>query len=100
MRFVAFFLDRTDNHASHSSRSNSSTLFFFRAIMLEGKEEDATVNQSGIYRVVHDPVHLKEHEVTCVYGKKFPPCKNCGRHVRFVLERAAVHIENHKEFKG
>lgn len=58
------------------------------------------VKQSGIYRVVHDPVHHKEHEVTCVYGKKFPPCRNCGRHVRFVLERAAMHIENHKEFKN
>ncbi len=58
------------------------------------------VQQSGIYRVIHDAVHNKEHEVTCVYGKPFPPCNNCGKHVRFVLERAAQHIEKNPHFSS
>jgi hypothetical protein len=57
------------------------------------------VPNSGIYRVVHDPNHRAEHEVTCVYGKPFPPCNHCGHHVRFVLERAARHITSHDDFK-
>ena len=57
------------------------------------------VPNSGIYRVVHDPVHSQEHEVTCVYGKVFPPCNHCGHHVRFVLVRAAHHVATHDHFK-
>jgi hypothetical protein len=57
------------------------------------------VPHSGIYRVVHDTNHAAEHEVTCVYGKHFPPCNHCGHHVRFVLVRAAKHIELHDDFK-
>jgi hypothetical protein len=57
------------------------------------------VPHSGIYRVIHDPNHSEEHEVTCVYGKVFPPCNHCGHHVRFVLVRAAHHIETHDHFK-
>jgi hypothetical protein len=57
------------------------------------------VPHSGIYKVVHDPVHSKEHEVTCVYGKRFPPCNHCGHHVRFVLVRAAQHIIHNEHFK-
>ena len=52
----------------------------------------------GVYRVVHDSTHSQEHEVTCVYGKKFPPCRGC-RHPRFVLVRAAHHIDTHEHFK-
>lgn len=59
-----------------------------------------TVKRSGIYLVVHDAYHTKQHEVTCVYGKVFPPCNHCGRHVRFVLDRAAQHIEQNENFKG
>jgi hypothetical protein len=57
------------------------------------------VPASGIYKVIHDPTHTQEHEVTCVHGKRFPPCRDC-RHPRFVLVRAARHIENHELFKG
>jgi hypothetical protein len=57
------------------------------------------VERSGIYRVVHDSHHTKEHEVTCVHGKKFPPCNHCGDHVRFVLRVFAQHIENNENFK-
>lgn len=55
--------------------------------------------QSGIYRVVHDKNHASPHEVTCVYGETFPPCRNCGSGVRFVLVRAAKHLTNHELFK-
>ncbi|MGA7792633.1 MAG: hypothetical protein WCA19_06295 [Candidatus Acidiferrales bacterium] len=54
--------------------------------------------QSGIYKVLHDPHHAQEHEVTCVNGKKFPPCSGCN-HPRFILVRAAHHIETHEFFK-
>jgi hypothetical protein len=58
-----------------------------------------TVEASGIYKVTHDTRHAEEHEVTCVYGKKFPPCNHCGHKVRFVLVRPAKHIEKHDLFK-
>jgi hypothetical protein len=57
------------------------------------------VERSGIYRVTHDPNHAQEHEVTCVYGKRFPPCNHCGHDVRFVLVRGARHIETDENFK-
>ena len=56
------------------------------------------VPRSGIYKVVHDTVHSEKHEVTCVYGKKFPPCNHCGHDVRFVLVYAAQHVEHNKNF--
>jgi hypothetical protein len=62
-------------------------------------EPGQKVPHSGIYRVIHDPYHSEEHEVTCVFGKPFPPCKHCGHHVRFVLERSAKHIASHEDFK-
>ena len=57
-----------------------------------------TVPSSGIYRVTHDPQHTQEHEVTCIAGKIFPPCRGCN-HPQFVLVRAAHHIETHEHFK-
>lgn len=56
------------------------------------------VPKSGIYRVIHDPRHAEEHEVTCVYGKKFPPCRSCA-HPRFILVRSAHHIETDEFFR-
>ena len=55
---------------------------------------------SGIYTVVHDGQHRQTHEVTCVYGKPFPPCNHCGRHVRFRLKHKAIHIDNDKGFQA
>ena len=55
--------------------------------------------KSGVYRVVHDHAHTAEHEVTCVYGKSFPPCNGCGHGVRFILVRGAQHIEHNEHFK-
>lgn len=58
-----------------------------------------TVPRSGIYKVVHDLNHSEEHEVTCVYGRKFPPCNHCGYEVKFVLIYPALHIESNRHFK-
>lgn len=55
------------------------------------------VKQSGIYTVLHDDNHKEPHDVTCVNGKVFPPCRDC-RHPRFRLKYAAIHIENHELF--
>ena len=57
------------------------------------------VPRSGIYEVEHDNDHVEEHEVTCIKGKKFPPCNHCSKGVRFTLVRAAHHIETHEQFK-
>jgi hypothetical protein len=58
-----------------------------------------SVPHSGIYLVIHDPAHSAPHEVTCVFGKRFPPCRGCD-HPRFRLVRAATHVESHEHFKG
>jgi hypothetical protein len=55
------------------------------------------VVHSGIYKVVHDPKHINDHDVTCVEGKKFPTCRGCPN-PRFILERAARHIDAHEQF--
>ena len=57
-----------------------------------------TCRASGIYRVVHDKAHVEEHEVTMVFEKTFPPCRGCGKGVKFVLIRAAEHVDNNKNF--
>ena len=56
------------------------------------------VPHSGIYAVTHDPGHAREHEVTCIKGRKFPPCRNC-KGARFELKKAAIHLEDHLYFK-
>jgi hypothetical protein len=56
------------------------------------------VPHSGIYVVTHDNVHTKEHEVTCVFRKKFPPCNGCGNHPRSKLKYTAQHIEKNENF--
>jgi hypothetical protein len=56
------------------------------------------VPYSGIYAVTHDPEHAREHEVTCIKGREFPPCRNC-KGVRFKLKVKTVHVEDHLYFK-
>ncbi len=56
------------------------------------------VQNSGIYRVVHDPAHEEPHEVTCLYGKRFPRCRAC-EHARFILVRGAESIDSNGHFK-
>jgi hypothetical protein len=67
--------------------------------MAEEFKPGDTVKTSGIYKVTHDRRHAAEHEVTCVFGKKFPPCNGCGNHPRFTLVKAAQHIEQNEHFK-
>ena len=66
--------------------------------MAEEFKPGDTVKQSGIYQVTHDTNHAPSHEVTCVYGKTFPPCRTC-KHPRFTLVRAAQHVEANEHFK-
>jgi hypothetical protein len=61
-------------------------------------EPGDTVPHSGIYKVIHDPAHDKQHEVTCVYGKPFPPCVHCPN-PRFVLLWPAQHVSGNEHFK-
>jgi hypothetical protein len=60
--------------------------------------EGSHVPQSGIYEVIHQDNHAQRHEVTCVKGKRFPPCRTCRKDVEFRLVRAAIHIESHSSF--
>lgn len=53
---------------------------------------------SGIYLVQHCSSHIATHEVTCVEGEPFPPCRNCGVHPKFSLVMAALHINQHSFF--
>jgi hypothetical protein len=39
-----------------------------------------TVEHSGVYLVLHDEEHTQSHEVTVVFGKRFPACNHCGHH--------------------
>ncbi len=57
------------------------------------------VERSGIYNVTHDKGHTKRHQVTCVFGKIFPPCRKCGHGVEFELAQGAQHIEHNEHFK-
>jgi hypothetical protein len=66
--------------------------------MVKEFEPGDIVKESGIYRVIHDKNHREPHDVTCVFGKKFPPCHNC-EHPRFILKTSAVHIYDHPSFK-
>jgi hypothetical protein len=57
------------------------------------------VPKSGMYNVEHDLVHRDRHQVTCLYGETFPPCRQCGNNVRFTLAVAAIHVSSHEHFK-
>lgn len=57
-----------------------------------------SVEASGVYIVLHDRNHAVSHDVTCVRGKPFPPCRGCGRHVRFRAKCLARHIESNEFF--
>ena len=57
------------------------------------------IPESGIYWVKHEPSHAPEHAVTCIYGSKFPPCRECN-HPQFKLVHSATHIKNHEFFRS
>lgn len=56
------------------------------------------VPRSGIYVVAHNGHGKKDHEVTCVFGRKFPPCAECKANVIFILRYAAPHVKRHPLF--
>ena len=57
------------------------------------------VPASGIYDVYHHN-HPSNHQVTCVKGEPFPPCRTCGHEVRYALAVAAHHVRNHEYFRS
>lgn len=67
--------------------------------MVDAFKPGDIVPKSGIYRVVHDLEHRKEHEVTVVKGETFPACYHCGKHPRFTAVRLASYVKNHEHFK-
>jgi hypothetical protein len=58
------------------------------------------IRKSGIYSVLHDGKHRAPHEVTCVAGKTFPLCDECGELVQFVLVRHAKLVGRHDNFRS
>jgi hypothetical protein len=56
------------------------------------------VRKSGIYSVEHDGKHADAHDVTCIAGKKFPACNECGELAKFVLVRHAKDVNRHENF--
>jgi hypothetical protein len=65
-----------------------------------GFKPGENVKKSGIYSARHHADHANAHDVTCVAGKPFPPCGECGEDVRFLLVRAAPHVGRHEQFKS
>lgn len=59
-----------------------------------------TVKKSGIYSVHHKDGHAEDHDVTCLAGKTFPDCGECGDAVRFLLVRHATLVSRHEQFKS
>jgi hypothetical protein len=66
-----------------------------------GKEYKSgdTVEHSGVYLVLHEEEHAQSHEVTVLFGKRFPPCNHCGHHPRFIAVRLAQLIDHNEHFK-
>jgi hypothetical protein len=54
------------------------------------------VRASGVYVVVHHGHKVKGHEVTCIAGHVFPPCRSCGKKVRYKAVRLAHHAARDK----
>jgi len=40
---------------------------------------------SSLYHVVHDPAKEVEHLQTFYEGDQFPPCRECGMNVRYLI---------------
>ena len=58
------------------------------------------ITKSGIYSVTHEGKHAETQEVTCVAGKKFPACDECGDGAQFVLVRHARHVARQDHFRS
>jgi hypothetical protein len=68
--------------------------------MADALKAGDTVKKSGIYSVHHKDGHAEDHNVTCLAGKTFPGCGECGDAVRFNLVRHATHVMRHEQFKS
>jgi hypothetical protein len=66
--------------------------------MADAFEAGEKIKKSGIYSVLHEGKHASAHEVTCIAGKTFPPCNECGEAVRFTLVRHAKHVSRDEHF--
>jgi hypothetical protein len=64
------------------------------------KASGEKVKKSGIYKARHKDEHVEDHEVTCMSGRTFPICLECGDSVRFALVRHAPNVDRHEQFKG
>ena len=58
------------------------------------------ITKSGIYAVTHEGKHAEAHEATCIAGKTFPSCNECGNDVRFVLVKHARHVSRQDHFRA
>jgi hypothetical protein len=68
--------------------------------MAETFEPGNRVEQSGIYRAVHAHCHTDDHEVICLRGNIFPPCRQCGEGVQFILVHPADDINSQRYFRN
>jgi hypothetical protein len=66
--------------------------------MAEEYKPGEEVEHSGIYIVLHYLDHAPAHEVTCVYGSKFPECADCGDKAKFVLIYTAQDVASNAHF--
>ncbi|HVP29385.1 MAG TPA: hypothetical protein VMW35_09525 [Myxococcota bacterium] len=61
------------------------------------------VPTSGIYEAIHDALdgedHAHPHHVLALAGAVFPACRACRGWVRFRLQQAAPHMDDHHHFK-
>jgi hypothetical protein len=55
--------------------------------------------QSGVYRVLHEPQHTPEHDVTVIYSHIFPRCSHHGCNPTFVLVAAGQNVASNNWFK-
>jgi len=55
--------------------------------------------QSGVYRVVHDPQHTEDHDVTVLYGHVFPRCSHHGCNPKFALVAAGQNVHSNNWFR-
>jgi hypothetical protein len=62
-------------------------------------KQGSIVSKSGIYDVFHKGHQVLNRQVTCVKGKRFPPCRECREQVTFRLVKAALHVEEDEYLK-
>lgn len=66
--------------------------------MRERLQPGDAVPSSGVYKVVHAPVHVQPHYVIALHGGTFPFCRECFHGVRFELALAALDLSLHPLF--